>query len=314
MTSPLVEAVPNFSEGRDAGTLEALREALSAEPGAYLLDYSADGDHHRSVYTIAGEPNAVADVLLRAAAVAVKRIDLIRHAGAHPRIGALDVAPFAPLRGVSWEACVELARGFAQRLWDELEVPSYFYGRAAARPERQRLERVRRGGFEQLREAALHDPDRRPDVGGPLLHRTAGATAVGVRTLLIAFNVNLRTQDPTSARRIARLIRESSGGYPCVKALGLELPGQGLTQVSMNLTDFRRTGLKTVVQRIQHEAAADGVECAGSELIGLAPRAAFEGASPAELLLQGFSPDRILENSLLSAGAATEPVSLDWTL
>ena len=311
MTSPLIEAVPNFSEGRDPVALNALRDAITGVKGAFLLDHSADRDHHRSVYTLAGEPSAVVEALLRAAAVAVERISLISHLGAHPRIGALDVAPFIPLLHANWDDCLSAAQTFAQRLWEELQVPSFFYGRAAARPERARLERVRGGGFEELREATLHDPERRPDLGGPLLHPTAGATAVGVRPFLIAFNVNLRTEDAACARRIARLIRESSGGYPGVKALGLSLPALGLTQVSMNLTDFRKTGMRTVVERIQQEAAADGVECAGSELIGLAPRAAFEGGTPEELLLTDFSPDWALENRLLAVGAVSEPVSLD---
>jgi len=311
MSRPLIEAVPNFSEGRDPQTLGALRDALRSCEDAFLLDDSADPDHHRSVYTLAGKPEAAVEALLAGARVAVERIDLIRHLGAHPRIGALDVAPFVPLLDCSWEECVETAEEFAQRLWEELHVPSYFYGRAATRPERERLEQIRRGGFEVLREAALHFPDRRPDVGGPMLHPTAGAVAVGVRPVLIAFNVNLRTEDPGPARRIARMIRESSGGYPAVKALGLELPAQGLTQVSMNLTDYRRTGLRTVVERIRREAANEGVEVAASELVGLVPQAALEGATPQELLLEDFSVDRILENRLLAAGAVDQAVSLD---
>jgi glutamate formiminotransferase len=310
VSEPWVEAVPNFSEGRDEATLNALREAIEGVEGAFLLDSSADRDHHRSVYSLAGGPEAVVNALLAAAAVAVERINLIRHQGAHPRIGALDVAPFVPLGETCWDICLSAARTFAQRLWDELQVPSYFYGNAARTPARVRLECVRRGGFEQLREDVLHNPGRRPDVGGPLLHTTAGATAVGVRPFLIAFNVNLKTKDPASARRIARLVRASSGGYPAVKALGLELPDQGLTQVSMNLTDFRQTGLRTVVERIRREAAADGVECVESELIGLVPRAAMEGAAPEDLLLNGFSPDRILENRLTAVGA-TAAIGLD---
>lgn len=312
MNGPLIEAVPNFSEGRDADTLSALAEALAGHPGAFLLDHSADADHHRSVFTVAGDPKAVAGALLAAAAVAVERIDLTRHRGAHPRIGALDVAPFVPLVGAGWDDCRRAAGELAERLWADFGVPSYLYGLLARRPDRQRLERVRRAGFEGLREAAPADPLRRPDVGGPALHQTAGASAVGVRPFLIAFNVNLRTADPAPARRIAALIRESSGGYPCVKALGLELPAQGLTQVSMNLTDYRRTGLRTVVNRIRKEAAAQGTECAGSELIGLAPRAAFEGAAPAELLLAESASDAILEDRLRAAGAVDGLVSLDW--
>ncbi|MBI1356144.1 MAG: glutamate formimidoyltransferase [Acidobacteria bacterium] len=298
-----METVPNFSEGRDAAVLERLRAALSEVPGVFLLDHSADADHNRSVFTLAGAPEPLVEALLSAAAVAVESIDLRRHRGAHPRIGALDVAPFIPLRGGAWADCLAAAEAFADELWARLGVPSYFYGRAARREERRRLEAVRQGGFEGLLEAAPRDPARRPDVGGPRLHPSAGATAVGVRDFLIAFNVNLRTAEPAPARRIARLIRESSGGYPAVKALGLELPGQGLTQVSMNLTDFRRTGLAVVVERIRREAALDGVECAGSELIGLAPRAAFEGASFEELLLPPSTAERILERRLEAAGA-----------
>lgn len=311
MSRSLIEAVPNFSEGRDESTLAALREALTSAKDVWLLDDSADRDHHRSVYTLAGDPEGVVEALLAAARVAVERIDLIRHVGAHPRIGALDVAPFVPLLDCSWDQCIETARQFAQRLWEALSVPSYYYGRAAMRPERERLEQVRRGGFEVLRESVLHDAERRPDVGGPQLHTTAGAVAVGVRPVLIAFNVNLRTQDPAPARRIARLIRESSGGYPAVKALGLELPAQGLTQVSMNLTDYRRTGIRTVVERISSEAEIDGVEVVESELIGLVPHAALEGATPEQLLLHDFTPDRILEQRLLAVGAVDEAVSLD---
>ena len=293
-----IQCVPNFSEGRDPATLRALCEAVEQTAGACLLDSSADADHNRAVLTLAGEPAAAGEAVLAVARVAVERIDLRRHEGAHPRIGALDVAPFVPLEKRGWEAAIAAAHRLGERLWEELRVPAYFYGRAALRPERERLEHVRRGGFEGLRAAALENPARRPDVGGPALHPSAGAAAVGARTFLIAFNVNLRTRDIAVARAIARTIRESSGGYRAVKALGLALSRAGLTQVSMNLTDYAITSPSTVYRRIREEAAAAGVEVAGSELIGLIPAAALEPLGPEGLGLRDFSANRILENRL----------------
>ncbi|MEZ5391883.1 MAG: hypothetical protein R2724_03170 [Bryobacterales bacterium] len=204
---------------------------------------------------------------------------------------------------MDWSVAIETAHIFGRRLWQELSIPAYFYARAATTPDRERLENVRRGGFEGLREAVLVDPSRRPDVGGPALHPSAGATAVGARKFLVAFNVNLATRDPTLARRIARTIRASSGGYPAVKALGLELPHAGLTQVSMNLTDYEVTSPSTVFTRIEAEAKSAGVAVAGSELIGLIPRAALEPLGARGCVIQDFSPDRILENRVRQARA-----------
>ncbi len=288
MGSILLESVPNFSEGRDPVVLQRLRALLGGNSAVRLLDFGADADHHRSVATLAGEPGPLVDVLLAAAAFAVEHIDLRRHQGAHPRIGALDVAPFVPLGRASWKEAIDTARSFASRLWSELGVPSYFYGRAALTPERERLESFRARGFEALREAARL-PAYRPDVGGPELHPSAGATAIGVRKPLIAYNVNLATSDPGPARRIARAIRESSGGFPCVKALGLVLEHAGLTQVSMNLTDFDLTPPHTVYERIVELARAEGVEPAGAELIGLMPRGALIAAGARHL---GLGADR----------------------
>lgn len=286
----LVESVPNFSTA-DPAVVDALIEAVSSME-AIVLDHSADQDHNRAVLTLAGPPAAVAEALMRAAAVAVDRIDLRSHRGAHPRMGALDVAPFVAVRGITEAQLVERARAFGRRLWDELRVPAYFYGSAALREERSRLEDIRRGGFEAL--AADAGRTRPPDVGGPAAHATAGAAAVGVRPFLIAFNVNLATPDVGVARSIARRIRESSGGYPAVKALGLELPSSGLTQVSMNLTDFRKTPPKTVFDRIVAEAASAGVETVESELIGLIPEAALNGTSGEKLLIRGFDAERMI--------------------
>jgi glutamate formiminotransferase len=298
-----IECVPNFSEGRDASVLAALRDAVETAPGVHLFDQTADVDHNRSVFTFAGEPGPVSEALFAAARVAVERIDLRRHQGVHPRIGALDVAPFVPLDALDWKTAIETAHAFGERLWQELRVPAYFYGRAARRMEHERLEDVRRGGFEQLSLAALENPARRPDVGGPGLHPSAGATAVGVRKFLVAFNVNLRTGDISVARRIARAIRESSGGYPAVKALGLDLRAAGLTQVSMNLTDYEATSPSTVFERIRGEAELAEVEIAGSELIGLIPEAALAPLGPEGLRIESFSPRCILENRIREARA-----------
>ena len=302
MTSILLEAVPNFSEGRDPAFAAGLPELLTARAGIRLLDLSADADHNRSVATFAGKPADVVDGLLAAAAFAVERIDLRRHRGAHPRIGALDVAPLVPLGGASWDEAIAAAREIASRLWDELGVPSYFYGRAALRPEREQLESFRARGFERLSSEAS-DPAWRPDVGGPALHPSAGATAVGVRKPLIAYNVNLATADPGPARRIARAIRESSGGLLCVKALGLELERAGLTQVSMNLTDYEVTPPHAVYERIVELARAEGVEPAGAELIGLMPRAALIAAGARHLGLEGADRTLALEDAIEQAFA-----------
>ena len=271
-----------------------------------LLDFSADADHHRCVATLAGEAEPLVDALLAAAAVAVSRIDLRRHQGAHPRIGALDVAPFVPLWGASWDEAVGAARAFAQRLWSELSVPSYFYGRAALREDRMLLESFRAAGFEALRTATA-DPQRQPDVGGPDLHPSAGAAAVGARKPLIAYNVNLETADPGPARRIARAIRESSGGFSCVKALGLRLERAGLTQVSMNLTDYEATPPHVVYGRIVELARSEGVETAGAELIGLMPRGALVAAGARHLGLDGASREISLEDAIEQAFRAEEP-------
>ena len=263
-----LECVPNFSEGHDQQTLDAIEEAIRSAPGALLLDRTSDVDHNRSVFTFVGPSEAVGEALVAAAAVAVERIDLRAHSGVHPRLGALDVAPLIPLGEGRWESCVKLARMVGKRLWSELRLPVYFYGRAALSPDRERLEKVRRGGFEA--------PELAPDLGGPELHPSAGAVALGTRQFLVAYNVNLKTSDLSVAKRIARSIRESSGGLPAVKALGLALESQGLTQVSMNLVDFERTPIHVAFEHVQREAGSLGVEVAGAEMIGLVPRRAWE--------------------------------------
>jgi len=291
----ILECVPNCSEGRDKAFLEDVRDAVRRVQGVALLDSAADPDHHRSVFTMAGAPDVVSGALFEIAKLAVKRIDLRLHQGKHPRMGALDVAPFVPLGDMSDQEAIQAARRFALRLWEELAVPSYFYGLAATTPARERLENVRRGGFEAL---LTGDPSRAPDVGGPRLHPTAGATAVGVRKPLIAWNVELATADAAPARRIARMIRESSGGLPAVRALGLALPTRGTTQVSMNLVDYERTGPQAVFDRIGELAAAEGVAVIDSELIGLIPRGALGQDGGEGLRIRAFSPAMILENRI----------------
>jgi glutamate formiminotransferase len=294
----ILECVPNCSEGRDMAFLEDVRDAVSRVDGVALLDSTADPDHHRSVFTMAGAPDVVSAALFEIAKLAVERIDLGLHGGAHPRMGALDVAPFVPLGDMSDQQAIEASRRFALRLWEELAVPSYFYGLAATTPGRGRLENVRRGGFEAL---LTGDPSRAPDVGGARMHPTAGATAVGVRKPLIAWNVELATADAAPAKRIARMIRESSGGLPAVRALGLALPTRGTTQVSMNLVDYERTGPQAVFDRLSELAAAEGVAVVDSELIGLIPRGALGQDGGEGLRIRGFSPSMILENRIEEA-------------
>ena len=218
----LIECVPNFSEGRDLAKVDAIVDAMSGVPGAWVLDRTSDTDHNRTVVTLAGEPEAVAEAAIRGVGKAAELIDMTRQTGAHPRIGATDVLPFIPLEGVSIEECVALARRVGQEIWDRYRIPVYFYEAAATRPERVNLENVRKGQFEGLREDALRDPDRSPDIGEPRLHPTAGATAVGARKLLIAYNIHLNTSDVSVAKKIAKAIRFSSGGLRHVKAIGVE--------------------------------------------------------------------------------------------
>ncbi|MCS7026432.1 MAG: glutamate formimidoyltransferase [Bryobacteraceae bacterium] len=297
---PLIECVPNFSEGRDRAVIEAIVNAANTVAQATVLDYQSDPDHHRCVVTLAGRPEAVEEAAFRAVAEAVRRIDLNRHRGAHPRIGAADVAPFVPVRGVTMKDCVDLAHRFGRRVWQELNVPVYFYEYAALSEDRRKLERVRQGQFEELRKQALECPERRPDVGGPALHPTAGALAVGARKYLLAFNVNLATSDLSVADRVARRVRESSGGLPHVKAMAVWLASKGVVQVSMNLTDFDVTPLHTVFLAVQQEAARLGVEIAGSEIIGLIPAAALAQSGAQFLKCENYSEDVLLERQLLT--------------
>lgn len=296
----LVECVPNFSEGRKPETIEAIAQAIASVKGAVVLNRHIDPDHNRSVITFVSTPDVIVEAALRAVAQAAELIDLRTHAGVHPRIGATDVLPFVPVSGVTMDKCIAIAQQAGRRIWNELRIPVYFYERAALRPDRVRLEHVRGRGFESLRDEIRTNPDRAPDVGEPKLHPSAGAIAVGARPFLIAFNVNLRTDDLESARTIARAIRERDGGLPFVKALGFELKSRGLVQVSMNLIDYEQTTIAGAFDAVREQADRLGVEIAGTEIVGLLPRAALDRNAAYFPLLESFRETLVLENLLES--------------
>jgi glutamate formiminotransferase / 5-formyltetrahydrofolate cyclo-ligase len=314
----LVESVPNFSEGRRLDVVEHIAGAVTSAPGVHLLDRTSDASHNRSVLTLAGEADAVAEALERAVAVAIHEIDMETHSGEHPRIGAVDVIPFVPLAGTTIDDCVELARRFGRRIAERFEVPVYLYAKAATRSEREKLADVRRGGYEGLK-AEIGLPGREPDFGPARLHPSAGAVAVGARPFLIAWNINLDSGDRDLAVRIARRIRESGGGLPKVQANGFMIEELGRAQVSMNLLDFAVTPMWAVWETVREVAAEDGVDLAESELIGLAPLAALldvadRAGAPADdpverrlaaaaayLRLRDFSPLQALELRLEAA-------------
>ncbi|MGA7414764.1 MAG: glutamate formimidoyltransferase [Bryobacteraceae bacterium] len=294
----MIECVPNVSEGRNLAVIDAIVAEITAVPGVLLLHRTSDPDHNRSVITFAGPEEAVLEAAVRAAIKSAETIDLTRHKGIHPRLGSLDVLPFVPLGDTPLSNCIDIAHRAGERIWLEAGVPVYFYEAAARQPGRIRLEDVRRGQFEGLREAVVLDETRQPDLGGPTLHPTAGAVIVGARKLLVAFNINLHTTDLSIAKDIARAMRTSSGGFPAVKALGFPLPSRGQVQVSMNLTDFDQTPVHVAYQAVARLAAERGVEVAHSELIGLIPRRALEQAAAGLLKLTGFDSQRVIEARL----------------
>ncbi|MGH9700836.1 MAG: glutamate formimidoyltransferase [Candidatus Acidiferrales bacterium] len=294
----LIECVPNFSEGRDLAKVDAIIAAMREVPGIYLLDRESDADHNRSVVTLAGEPEAVAEAALRGVGKAAELIDLTHHTGAHPRLGATDVLPFIPIEGVSIEDCVALAKKTGREIWERFRIPVYFYEAAAQRPERSNLENIRKGQFEGVREEVLRNPDRAPDIGEPRLHPTAGATVVGARKFLIAYNINLNTSELEIARRIAKNIRFSSGGLRYVKAMGVDLHARHLAQVSINLTDFEQSPVHRVFEMVKREAERHGVSIVGSEIVGLIPKRAIELTADFYLQLENFSAAQVFENKL----------------
>jgi glutamate formiminotransferase len=284
----MLECVPNFSEGRDARTVEAIVEAIASAPGVLLLGHEMDADHNRSVITFAGSPEAVVEGAVRGVARAAERIRLPEHAGVHPRVGAADVVPFVPLAGASMAEAIAAAREAGSAIWTSAGVPVYFYGEAAQRETRRRLEKVRRPGFDGAP----------PDIGDKPAHPTAGASMVGARDFLVAFNFDLATADVRIAQAIARRIRESSGGFAAVKAIGLYLPSRGRAQVSMNLTDYRRIPLEELRRAIAAAAADHGTSISDGEIIGFVPRAAYEQAPEFFHSASNFTPSRILETRL----------------
>ena len=302
----LVECVPNYSDGRRPAVIGAIRDAIAATPGAYVLDTHVDPWHNRSVVTFVAAPEAAADAAFAGAARAAELIDLTAHAGVHPRLGAADVTPFVPLpdRGTAMPDCVALAHALGERVGRELGVPVYLYEHAAARPDRANLADVRRGGFELLRALGGRDPARLPDYGPPAPHPTAGAAAVGARAFLVAYNVYLGpAANLAVARAVARAVRGASpGGLPGVKALALEVDGQA--QVSMNLVDVDRTGVVATYERVEAEARARGATPTWSELVGLTPERALDAAGADRVRLRDFGPHRVLEQRVREATGA----------
>jgi glutamate formiminotransferase/glutamate formiminotransferase/formiminotetrahydrofolate cyclodeaminase len=305
----LIECVPNFSEGRNPTVIQALLAAVTSVPRVWLLHHTADPDHHRSVLTFAGPSDAVGEAALRAITVATELIDLRRHEGVHPRIGATDVVPFVPIHDDGMDECIRVAHWVGHEVGTRLSIPVFLYEDAASNPARRQLESVRLGGAHGLASRMESDPAWVPDFGPPHLHQTAGAIVVGARRPLIAFNVNLKADDLSIAKRIAKSIRQSSGGLPCLKAIGVELASRGNVQVAMNLTDYRVTSMHRAFQAVQAEAVKLGVTVAGSELIGLAPQAALDQAAVAALQLERLDPGQVLETRLAEAAAHTKTVA-----
>ena len=294
----LVESVPNVSEGRDQAVISKLAAAIRAIPSVALLDLHVDPDHHRSVFTMAGEPEAMDTALFSLIRQAQQFIDLRTHHGQHPRIGAVDVVPWIPLCGVTMDECAGYAKNLSGRVGQELGIPVFLYEQAGVVPSRIRLEAIRRGELSGLQDRMIHETGWKPDFGPNVLHPTAGAVVIGARFFLIAFNVVLMSRDIHVARQIAGTIRSSGGGLPALKAMGVYLPSRELVQVSMNLTDFRKTSLRAAFQAVERESRHLGVKILDSEIVGLVPQAAWDEDVPGDLQLRNWAPDRILETRL----------------
>lgn len=299
-SATLIECVPNFSEGRNPETVARLVQAIQSVATACVLDTHIDPDHNRSVITFVASPEMIGEAALRAVALASELIDMRRHTGVHPRLGATDVLPFIPISGVTMEDCTAIAHRAGERIARELLIPVFFYERAALMPARVNLEDVRRGALELLREQIGVVPARAPDLGPLRVHETAGAIAVGARPFLIAFNVNLNTRDITIARKIARTVRARHGGLQFVKALGFELSTRGLVQVSMNLVNYETTGMAQAYNAVRDEAGRLGVEIVSTEIVGLVPESALDQDAEYFEKLENFSEDKIFEHRLRS--------------
>lgn len=301
----LIECVPNFSEGREKSRVDAIVAAMRRE-GVHLLDCEMDADHNRSVVTLVGERAPLLEAVLAGIGKATELIDLNRHTGAHPRLGATDVVPFIPIEGATLEDCVQMARELGQQVWQRYQLPVYFYEAAATRPERVNLENIRRGQFEAIRDEIETMESRRPDIGEARVHPTAGAVVVGARKYLVAYNVYLQTKDVDIAKKIAKAVRFSSGGFRAVKGMGVEVRGQA--QVSMNLTDTDQTPIARVFEFVKREAQRYGVTVQSSEIVGLIPKRAIEDAAEWFLQVENFNPSMILENRLLAVTGGKQSV------
>lgn len=300
MWEKIVECVPNVSEGKNQETIRAIRSALEGVAEVKVLDVESDPDHNRSVFTFAGTPTGVKEAVLALFREAIPRIDLRTHRGEHPRMGAVDVVPFVPVRGVTMEDCVALSREVGREIWERFRVPVYLYANSATRPEREDLAAIRKGEFEGFFEK-IKDPNWAPDFGEPEVHPTAGVVAVGAREFLIAYNVYLNTNDVRVAKAIAKAIRGSSGGLRYVKALGFEIRERGLVQVSMNLTNYKKTPIPRVLELIRREAARYGVSVVESEIVGLVPQEALDQVVEYYLQLPKLDPGMVFERRLEEA-------------
>jgi len=298
MVKQLIECVPNFSEGRSHDLIEAIVKPFRERRGCALLDYRADKDHNRLVVSLVGAFDPIQEALLEASKVAISLIDMERHQGAHPRVGAVDVIPFVPLQNITMEKCVELARRFGSRYYEDTGIPVYFYEEAALRHDRKGLEVIRKGQYEALK-TEITNPERHPDVGEPKLHPSAGATVIGARKSLVAFNVNLGTDDVKVAKEIAKAVRSSSGGLCHVKGIGLALKARGLTQVSMNIVDYEKNPLYRVLEFIRMEAQKWGVPVIETEVYGMIPAAALLDSASYYMQIAGFDPNQVIELRLL---------------
>ncbi|MDR0496807.1 MAG: glutamate formimidoyltransferase [Treponema sp.] len=294
----LVECIPNFSEGRNEALINEFADAVKSTPGVMLLDFSRDASHNRSVFTFAGSPEGVLDAVFKTAKIAVEKIDLTKHSGEHPRMGAVDVIPFVPLKEITTGECVEMSRTLGKKLWDELKLPVFLYEDSATTPERRNLAALRKGQFEGMAEK-IKKPEFVPDYGNEL-HRTAGIVACGARPPLIAFNVNLATSDIEIANKIAKIIRESSGGLKSVKSIGIKLEERNIAQVSINMTNYMQTPLYRVLELVKVEAARYGVSVLGTEIVGLVPMNALVDCADYYLMIENFdSGKQVLENHLI---------------
>jgi glutamate formiminotransferase len=304
MTGPIVECAANYSEGRRPEVIAAIADSIRQVEGARILDIDSDPDHNRTVITFAGSPEHVGEAAVRSVGVAAEQIDLNEQDGVHPRIGAADVIPFVPFRKMTLIECEWVAHSVGAEIWNRFHIPVYLYGDAAILPARRALPNVRQIGFEKLREAVKTDLSRFPDFGQNELHPTAGAVAVGARKILIAWNIELETTDVEIAKDIAGIIREANGGFPGVRALGLELPSQGITQVSLNVTDYHATAPHQILPRVEELAAKRGVAVRGTELIGLLPQEVLDLAVEAgvDLRIHNLRPDSTIEARLAAAG------------